>query len=88
MKHTWHIIKEITGKRKLNSNRFPKSVIVNGKTVKKTSHIEEEINKYFTTVVPTLQNTSKIFENFLFLIEKNMKYRDLTLKNLKKLFSQ
>ena len=86
MKHTWQIIKEITGKRKLNSNRFPKSVIVNGKTVKKTSHIVEEINKYFTTVGPTLQNTSKIFENFLFLIEKNMKYRDLTFKEFENPF--
>ena len=52
----------------------------------------EEFKKYFTNVVPNLaskiQNTSKTFEDFLFPIQKIMEYKDLTLKNLKKLLSQ
>ena len=49
-----------------------------------------EFNKYFSNVGPNLssnrQNTSKTFEDFLFLIEKNIEYRNL--ENLKKLSSQ
>ena len=35
---------------KLNSNRFPKSINVNGKVIKKNSHIAREFNKYFIDV--------------------------------------
>ena len=33
--HTLEIMKQITGKCKVNSNRFPKSINVNGKSIKK-----------------------------------------------------
>ena len=52
----------------------------------------EEFKKYFTNVGPNLaskiQNTPKTFEDFLFPVQKIMEYKDLTLKNLKKLLSQ
>ena len=38
-------MKEITGKSKVDSNRFPKSINVNGKFVKINSRIAEEFNK-------------------------------------------
>ena len=69
------------GKGKANCNRFPKSINVNGKSINKNSHIVEEFNKYFTNVGPNLaskiQNTSKTFEDFLFLVKKNMENKDL-----------
>ena len=40
-------MKEITGKSKLNSNRFPKSINVNVKAIKKGNHIAEEFNNKF-----------------------------------------
>ena len=63
-------MKEIAGKCKVNSNRFPKSINVNGKSIKKNNRIAEEFNKNFTNVGPNLaskiQNTSKTFDDFLF----------------------
>ena len=89
-KRTSQIMKEITGKSKLSSNRFPKSVNVNGKSIKKKSRIAEEFSKYFTNVGPNLvsnmQNIFKPFEDFLFPVEKNMKYRDLTFEQFEKAF--
>ena len=41
MTRTWKIMKEITVKCKVNSNRFPKSINVNGKSIKKNSRIAE-----------------------------------------------
>ena len=90
MTRTWQITKEITGKSKVNSNKFPKSINVNGKSIKKNSRIAEEFNKYFINVGPNLaskiQNKSKTFEDFLFPLEKSMEYRDLTFKELEKAF--
>ena len=42
MKHTKQIMAEITGKSRLNFNRFLKSIKVNGKAIKKNSNIAEE----------------------------------------------
>ena len=42
MKHTKQIMAEITGKSRLNSNRFLKSIKVDGKAIKTNSHIAEE----------------------------------------------
>ena len=42
MKHTKQIMAEITGKSRLNSNRFLKSIKVNGKAIKKNSNIAEK----------------------------------------------
>ena len=42
MKHKKQIMTEITGKSRLNSNRFLKSIKVNGKAIKKNSNIAEE----------------------------------------------
>ena len=39
---TWQIMKEITGKCKVNSNRFLKSINFSGKSIKKNSRIAEE----------------------------------------------
>ena len=54
MTPTWKIMKEITGKCKVNSNRFPKSINVNGKSIKRNNRIAKEFNKYFTNVGPNL----------------------------------
>ena len=35
MNRTWQLLKKITGKSKLKSKRFLKSINVNGKTIKK-----------------------------------------------------
>ena len=90
MRRTWQIMKEITGKCKVNSNRFPKSINVNGKSIKKNSRIAEEFNKYFTNVGPNLaskiQNTSKTFEDFLFPVQKNMECKGLTFEVFEKVF--
>ena len=42
MKHKKQIMTEITGKSRLNSNRFLKSIKVDGKAIKTNSHIAEE----------------------------------------------
>ena len=85
-------MKEIKGKSKLNSNRFPKPINVNGKSIKKNSSTAEEFNIYFTNVGPNMaskiQSTSKTFEDFLLPVQKNMEYRDLTFEEFKKLLSQ
>ena len=47
-------MKKITGKSKFNYSRFPKSVNVNGKSIKKNSHITLEFNKYFINIGPNL----------------------------------
>ena len=73
---------------KLNSNKFPKLINVNEKSIKKNSHIAGEFNKYLTNIGPNLaskiQNTSKIFENVLFPVEENMESRDLTFEEFEK----
>ena len=46
MTGTWQILKEIAEKIKLNSKRFPKSINVNGKAIKKNSHVVEEFSRY------------------------------------------
>ena len=83
-------MKEITGKSKVNHNIFPKSINVNGKSVKKNSRIAEEFNKHFTNVGPNLaskiQSTYKTFEDFLFPVQKNMEQKDLTFEEFEKAF--
>ena len=90
MTRTWQIMKEITGTSKVNSNRFPKSINVDGKSIKENNHIAGEFNKYLTNVEPNLatksQNTSKTLEDFLFSIQKNMEYRDLIFEKFGKAF--
>ena len=90
MTRTWQIMKEITGKYKISSSRFPKSIYVNGKSIKKNHRIAEEFNKYFTNVGPNLaskiQNTSKTFEDFLVLVQKNMEHKDPTFEEFEKDF--
>ena len=88
----WQTMKEITGKCKVNFNRFPKSININGKSIKKNNCIAEEFNKYFTNVGPNLaskiQNTSKTFEVFLFPVQKNIEHKDLTFEEFEKSISQ
>ena len=90
MARTWQIMKKINGKCRVNSNRFPKSINVNGKPIKKNNRIAEEFNKYFTNVGPNLaskiQNTSKTFDDFLFPVQKNMEHKDLTFEEFEKAF--
>ena len=90
MRRTWQIMKEITGQCKVNSNRFPKSINVNGKSIKKNNFIAEEFNKYFTNVGPNpaskMQDTSKTFDDFLFPVQKNTEHKDLTFKEFEKAF--
>ena len=84
MIRTWHIMKEITGKYKVNSIRFSKSINVNGKHIDMNSQIADEFNNYFTYVGPSLArkipNISTTFQGFLLLVKKNMEYRDLTFR--------
>ena len=88
MTRTWQIMKEITGKSKVNSKKFPKSINVNGKSIKKNSRIAEEFNKYFANVglnlLSKIQNKSKTVEDFLFPVQKNMEYKDLTFEEFEK----
>ena len=90
MTRTWQIMKEITGKCKVNSNRFPKSINVNGKSIKKNNLIAEEFNKYFKNVGPNLaskiQNISKTFDNFLFPVQESMEHNELTFEEFEKAF--
>ena len=90
MTYTWQIMKEIMGKSKINSNRFLKSISANRKSMKKNSRIAEEFNKYFTNAGPNyaskIQNTSKTLEDFLFPVQKNMEYKDLTFGEFEKAF--
>ena len=83
-------MKKINGKCRVNSNRFPKSINVNGKPIKKNNRIAEEFNKYFTNVAPNLaskiQNTSKTFEHFLFPVQKNMEHKNLPFGEFEKAF--
>ena len=58
MTRTWQIIKEITGKSKVNCNRFPKSINVNGKSIKKNSPTAEQFNKFF---IKSMQQDTKHF---------------------------
>ena len=92
MTRTWQIIKEIMGKCKVNSHRFPKLINVNGRSIKKNSGITEELNKYFTNFLPNLaskiQNTSKTFEDFPFPVQKDMEYKGITFERFEKLLSQ
>ena len=84
------MMKEIMGDCKVNSNRFPKSISVNGKSINKNIRIAEEFNQYFTNVEPNLaskiQNTSKILEDFLFPVQKNMEHKDFTFEEVEKHF--
>ena len=75
-------MKEITGKSKLSSNIFPKSINVHGRTMKKNSHIAEEVNTYGQQ--DTKRNTSNTFEDFLIPREKNTEYKDLTFEEFEK----
>ena len=54
MKKPSQIMKKITGKSKLNYSIFPKSVNVNGKSIKKNNRITLEFNKYFINIGPNL----------------------------------
>ena len=77
-------------KCKVNSKRFPNSLKVNRKSIKKNSRIAEEFNTYFTNVRPNLvskiQNISKTLEDFLFPVQKNMEYKYLTFEEFEKAF--
>ena len=75
---------------KVNSNKCPRSINVNGKSRKQNSRIAEEFNKYFTNLGPNMgskiENTSKTFEDFIFPVQKNMEYRDRNFEEFKKAF--
>ena len=83
-------MKEITGKSKINSNKFPKSINVNGSLFKSIVALQRNSINTFPNVGPNLaskiENTSKTFEDFLFPVQKNMKYRDLTFGEFEKAF--
>ena len=85
------ITKKFTGKSKLNSTRFPKSINVNGKSIKNNSHIANEFNKYIASVEPnsvsSIQNTSKTFKDFLLPIEKNMEYKGFIFEVFERTFT-
>ena len=61
--------------------KFPESINVKGKSIKKNNRITGELNKHFTNVGPNLaskiQNTSKTFEDFLFPLQKNKHFTNV-----------
>ena len=71
-------------------SKFPKSINVNGKSIKKNNLIAEEFNKYLTNVGPNLaskvKNTYKSFDDFLFPVQKKMEHKDLTFEEFEKTF--
>ena len=71
-------------------SKFPKSINVNGKSIKKNNLIAEEFNKYLTNVGPNLaskvKNTYKSFDDFLFPVQKIMEHEDLTFEEFEKTF--
>ena len=71
-------------------SKFPKSINVNGKSIKKNNLIAEEFNKYLTNVGPNLaskvKNTYKSFDDFLFPVQKIMEHKDLTFEEFEKTF--
>ena len=60
--------------------------------IEKNSRVAEKLNKYFINVGPNLagrmQNTFKIFEDFLFTVQKNIETGTSLLKNLKSFLIQ
>ena len=81
MTRTWQIMKQITGKFKVNCNRFPKSINVNEKFIKKIVALQR--NSINTLQI---QNTSKTFEDFLFPLQKGMDYKASTFEEFEKAF--
>ena len=67
-KWTWQVMKEITGKQKTKSNLLPREVKFNKTIIQKPQEISKELNKFFTSVGPTLvgkiSNTEKSFQDF------------------------
>ena len=85
MTNIWQMMKEITRESKVNSNRFPKSINVQGKSIKMNSRIAEELDKCLTKSGPARYKThQKHLKIFCF------PYRIIfsLLKNLKKLLYQ
>ena len=82
-------MKEITGKIRVNCSRFPKSINVNGKSIKKNSRIAEEFNKYIN-VAPNLASKYKAHPKHLriFYFPYRRIWNTSLLENLKKLLSQ
>ena len=55
-KKTWHVIKEVVGKTKLQHSTFPKMMLINNiENFDKTS-IANNFNKYFNEIGPNLAN--------------------------------
>ena len=53
-KKTWQVLKEITGKLKLNKNNFPKMIKTNTKNLSTEKEIAIEFNNYYTKIGPKL----------------------------------
>ena len=89
-KKTWQIMKEITGKLKLNSNNLPKMLKTEGKTVYKENDIAEEFNNFFTSVGPKLAEkippAQKSFKDYLFQSETSMDNNELLFEEFETAF--
>ena len=85
MTNIWQMMKEITGESKVTSNRFPKSINVQGKSIKRNSPIAEKFDKYLTKLGPARYKTHQKHVKIFYF-----PYRIIfsLLKNLKKLLSQ
>ena len=61
-------MKEITGKQKTKSNLLPREIKLKKTIIQKPQEIPKELNKFFTSVGPTLEgkisNTEKSFQDF------------------------
>ena len=54
LKKTWSIINEVTGRKKIANDTFPKSIIQDGITLNNKHKICSAFNKYFVNVGPNL----------------------------------
>ena len=68
-KRTWQVIKEIISKQKTKSNLLPREIKVNKTIIQKPQEMAKKLNKFFTSVGPTLArkipNTENSCQDFL-----------------------
>ena len=89
-KKTWQVLKEITGKMKLNRNNFPKMIKAINKNLHNEKEIAREFNHFFTTIGPKLAakipKVKKSFKNYLTPVDTEIENNELTFGEFEKAF--
>ena len=71
IKKTWNVMKEIIGKSKLQSEKFPRKISIEGNDIYNECEIANQFNNYFSKVGPTLAKDIEISTNsFTSYLEK------------------